>query len=72
MRFPPFAAPRISDAKKLRIVTLGPGGWEAVVLPGLTATGGALAGTSRRKNGDLGSTQALYSLPKPALAEPGR
>jgi hypothetical protein len=37
------------------------------VLPVLTGTGGAQAGTGRRKFGDLGSKQPS---PKPALAEP--
>jgi hypothetical protein len=40
---------------------------ETVVLPVLTGTGGAQAGTGRRKFGDLGSKQPS---PKPALAEP--
>jgi hypothetical protein len=30
-------------------------GWEAAVLPGLTGTGGAEAGTNRSKFGDLGT-----------------
>jgi hypothetical protein len=34
------------------------GGWGAAVLPGLTATGGAWAGTSRRKLGALCPLQA--------------
>jgi hypothetical protein len=45
---------------------------EAVVLPALTGTGGAQAGTSRRKMGDLGPTTGrLYCLSKPHWHSPG-